>query len=512
MPTLAKWAQEHPDKPAAVRADTGDCITYAQLDASSNRVAQLLLDRRIKQGDIIGILMANDPRYLEIVWAARRLGLYYMPISTQLTPKEVAYVVGDSGAKVLFVSDHFAEAIAAINALPAPPSMWTVGGTADASRDYEHALARYARYAKLPEAPTGRDFCYSSGTTGRQKGIVHSLLDARTVWEKGGDWTRDFGFGADSVYLSTAPLYHAAPLRFVLRAHAVGGTAVLMNKFDAEGALRAIESFRITHSQWVPTMFFRLLQLPDEIRGRYDLSSHQCAIHAAAPCPVEIKKRIIDWWGPIVWEYYAGSERNGVTAIGTTEWLAHKGSVGKAVLGIVHILADDGNELPPRQVGNVYFDGPQFEYHNDPEKTARSRNARGWSTIGDVGFVDEEGYLYLTDRQAHTIISGGVNIYPAEIENVLSLHPLVRDIGVFGIPNPEFGEEVKAAVELFDPGLAGPQLEAELIDYCRARLAGIKCPRSVDFHLALPRKDNGKLYKNLLKQPYLDRQTPAPAR
>jgi long-chain acyl-CoA synthetase len=250
-------------------------------------------------------------------------------------------------------------------------------------------------------------------------------------------------------------------------------------------------------------MFFRLLALPNDVRDGYDLTSHACAIHAAAPCPPEIKEQMIDWWGPIVWEYYAGSERNGATCISTGDWLAHRGSVGRACVGTLHVLDENHQELGPGEVGDIYFEGPEFVYHNDPEKTARSRNSRGWSSIGDVGYLDGEGYLYLTDRRSHMIISGGVNIYPAEIENRLSLHPDVADVAVFGIPNMEFGEEVKAVVQLRDSAKASPEVAQALIEFCRATLSNIKCPRSVDFETDMPRHDNGKLFKHVLKKRYL---------
>jgi len=309
----------------------------------------------------------------------------------------------------------------------------------------------------------------------------------------------------ETVYLSTAPLYHSAPLRYNAMVHRCGGTSIVMRKFDAEASLQLIERYRVTHSQWVPTMFVRLLRLPPEVRARHDLSSHRLAVHAAAPCPVEIKRQMLDWWGPILYEYYSGTEGNGQTAIAPQEWLAHPGSVGRPVLGEVHILDESGRELPPGEAGLVYFaGGPRFEYFKDPAKTAAAYNAQGWSTLGDVGYVDAEGYLYLTDRISHMIISGGVNIYPREVEDVLLGHPAVEDVAVFGIPHAEFGEEVKAAVQLVRGADGSPPTvdAAELIDYCRARLAHLKCPRSIDFHAELPRHQTGKIYKAELKRPY----------
>jgi long-chain acyl-CoA synthetase len=276
-----------------------------------------------------------------------------------------------------------------------------------------------------------------------------------------------------------------------------------MEKFDAEQALALIERYRVTHSQWVPTMFVRLLRLPEDVKRKYDLSTHRCAVHAAAPCPIEIKRQMIEWWGPILYEYYAGSEGNGFAVINSEEWLAHPGSVGRAILGELRILDEDGRQCPPRVAGGIYFaNGPKFEYHNDPAKTAGAYSTEGWSTLGDVGYVDEEGWLYLTDRKAYMIISGGVNIYPQEAENVLTAHPKVVDVAVFGVPNAEFGEEVKAVVQPVDMAQAGPPLAEELIAYCRERLADVKCPRSIDFDPELPRHPNGKLYKRILRDRY----------
>ncbi|MCX7620790.1 MAG: AMP-binding protein, partial [Acidimicrobiales bacterium] len=312
-----------------------------------------------------------------------------------------------------------------------------------------------------------------------------------------------FDYNESMVYLSPAPLYHAAPLRFSMAVHQVGGTVIVMEHFDPEQFLALIESYKVTHTQVVPTMFIRLLKLPEEARKAYDLSSLQVAIHAAAPCPIAVKEKMIEWWGPIIHEYYAGTEGNGLVYCNSEDWLTHKGTVGRALLGKVHIVDEEGNELPPGEEGTIYFESDaQFEYHNDPEKTAASRLPNGWTTLGDVGRLDEDGFLYLTDRKAYMIITGGVNVYPQEAENVLALHPKVQDVAVIGVPNEEFGEEVKAIVEPVDMADAGPELERELIEYCRQHLADVKCPRSVDFRPELPRHPTGKLYKRLLKDEY----------
>jgi len=308
---------------------------------------------------------------------------------------------------------------------------------------------------------------------------------------------------ADSIYLSPAPLYHAAPLRFNMMAITLGGTSIIMESFDAEEFLRLVEQHRVTQSQLVPTMFVRMLKLPEELRKRYDVTSLKGSIHAAAPCPIEVKAKMIEWWGPILIEYYAGSEGNGVTVSTSQQWLTHRGTVGRAVVGKIKILDENDEELPTGQIGTVYFaDAPVFSYHNDPEKTKRAYNAKGWSTLGDVGYVDNEGFLYLTDRKSYMIISGGVNIYPQETEDVLITHPGVADVAVFGVPNEEMGEEVKAVVQPHEMSKAGKELEAELILFCRKHLSPIKCPRSIDFEAELPRTPTGKLVKRHLRDRY----------
>ncbi|WP_322515161.1 acyl-CoA synthetase [Rhodopseudomonas palustris] len=504
MPILNQWAELSPDKVAARIAFSDEAITYRELDRRANAVTQLLMWMGLSAGDGIAILLDNDLRYFELLWGARRHGVYYTPVSTHLKPEEAAFIVRDSGAKVLFVGARFTEVVTALAGEPHGCTIFTVGDDVRGGLDYIKELAKFDRMIELPDGPVGKDFFYSSGTTGRPKGIKQPLFSNLRQAQASGDWVREnFGFDDDTVYLSPAPLYHGAPLRFTMRTLESGGTAVVMTKFAAEPALAAIERYRVTHSQWVPTMFFRLLGLPKDVRDRADLSSHRCAIHAAAPCPPELKEQMIAWWGPIVWEYYAGSERNGATCISTADWLTHRGSVGRACVGTIHILDENQNELGAGEIGDVYFDGPQFVYHNDPEKTARSRDARGWSTIGDVGYLDADGFLYLTDRRSHMIISGGVNIYPAEIENCLALNPLVADVAVFGIPNPEYGEEVKAVVQLKDPSRAAPELAQELLAFCREHLSHVKCPRSIDFEAELPRQENGKLFKHLLKRRYL---------
>jgi acyl-CoA synthetase (AMP-forming)/AMP-acid ligase II len=384
-------------------------------------------------------------------------------------------------------------------------------------QSYEEAVAAQPA-EQIPEELEGNDMLYSSGTTGRPKGVIYSSgTTGRPKGVKVALTGKPAGTppalqllvqglykaGENAVYLSPAPLYHAAPLRFNLAIQRLGGTCVVMDQFDAVEALRLIEKYRATHSQWVPTMFVRMLKLPADERRRYDVSSLQVAIHAAAPCPIPVKEQMIEWWGPVLHEYYAGTEGNGFCAIDSEQWLTHKGSVGRALQGKVHILDDEGNELPTGEIGTIYFgEGAEFEYHNDPEKTAASRSKEGHTTLGDVGYVDEEGFLYLTDRKSFMIISGGVNIYPQEIENLLITHPKVADVAVIGVPNEEFGEEVKAVVQPMDMSEAAPALAQELLDFCRANLSHVKCPRSVDFDAELPRYPTGKLLKRLLRERY----------
>jgi fatty-acyl-CoA synthase len=312
-----------------------------------------------------------------------------------------------------------------------------------------------------------------------------------------------FGFGLDTIYLSPAPLYHAAPLHYNLMVLGLGGTSVIMEQFDPAQSLALIDQYKVTHSQWVPIMFVRMLKLPERDRHRYDLSSMKCAIHAAAPCPIDVKEAMIDWWGPVIVEYYSGSEGNGFTIIDSANWLTHRGSVGQAIIGEPRILGENGEVLATGEIGDVYFANSRpFEYFEEPEKTREAFNEKGWSTMGDVGYLDEEGFLYLTDRKNFTIISGGVNVYPAEIEGLLITHDKVADVAVFGVPHPEFGEEVVAVVQPMEWSEATGETAEELTQWMRERLSGVKVPRKIDFLEQLPRMDNGKLYKRHLQDAY----------
>ena len=498
-------AQSTPDKPALIMAGSGEMLTYRELEDRSNQAAQLFRSLGLRPGDHIAILCENHSRFYEICWGAQRSGLTYTAISTRLGTDEIAYIVNDCNARLLIVSAGLVKQAEAILELtPGVRQRLLIGADAPGHQRWEQALAAQPA-RRITDECAGGDMLYSSGTTGRPKGVFSppdsSAIDASTPLIEMN--RKAYGVDPETRYLSPAPLYHAAPLRFTMTVMRLGGTVVVMEHFDAEQYLELVQKYRITHSQLVPTMFVRMLKLPPEVRSSYDVSSLRCAIHAAAPCPIPIKEQMIDWWGPILWEYYAGTEGNGMTLVNSQDWLAHRGTVGRAVVGELKISDEQGNELPPGEPGTVYFAGGKaFQYHNDPVKTAESRNARGWSTLGDVGYVDADGFLYLTDRKAYMIISGGVNIYPQESENVLITHPKVADVAVFGVPNEDFGEEVKAVVQPRDMCDAGPELEAELIEFCRSQLSPIKCPRSVDFEAELPRHPTGKLYKRLLKDRY----------
>jgi acyl-CoA synthetase (AMP-forming)/AMP-acid ligase II len=512
-------AATDPDKVAYVMANSGEAVTYRQLDDEANRLAQLFRAAGLRAGDHIAFCLENHPRFLAIAWGATYAGLYYTAMSSRLTLDEAEYIVNDCGALVYITSGAKAElAEALVDRMPEVRVRLMVDHVVDGYERYEEAIAQYPAEPLLAgeaadgvdaadpgKRVAGKDMLYSSGTTGRPKGVkpafpAAALEDPTSVTFLG---QALLGYGPDMVYLSPAPQYHAAPLRFTMSVQQVGGTAVIMEHFDAETYLRMVEEHRVTHSQVVPTMFIRMLKLPDDVRSRHDLSSLQMCVHAAAPCPVAVKEQMIEWWGPVIHEYYAGTEGNGFVYCNSEDWLAHKGSVGKALVGQVHIMDEEGNEVGVGDEGTIYFDGgAEFEYHNDPEKTASSRLHNGWSTLGDVGRLDEDGFLYLTDRKAYMIITGGVNVYPQEAENVLAMHPKVADAAVIGVPNEDFGEEVKAVVQLVDPADAGPDTERELIAYCREHLADVKCPRSVDFRDELPRHPTGKLYKRLLKDEY----------
>ena len=494
-------AQTRPDHAAIIMAGSGEAVTYKQLDEAANRIAHWLRGQGLQAGDAFGLLMENSARYYEIYWASQRAGLVLVPISTHLTAAEIAYILNDSDARLLITSRKFDGIVADLPAHDAKLPVLVFGGGA------EDALAQMPA-TPIADQLAGRIMLYSSGTTGRPKGILPAAPEDPSVQAPTplmGLATMGFQIKDDgsSVYLSPAPLYHAAPIGWSTTIHRLGGTVVVMEKFDPEAALEAIEKYRVTDSQWVPTHFVRMLKLPEEVRTRYDLSTHQHAIHAAAPCPADIKEAMIDWWGPIIFEYYAGSEGNGMTMIGSADWTSHRGSVGRAILGTIHICGDDGEELPAGEEGAIFFESPYpFKYHKDQDKTKEATHPKGWTTLGDIGKLDEEGFLYLTDRRSNMIISGGVNIYPQEVENLLVTHDKVMDAAVIGAPCPEMGERVVAVVQPVSMDFANADLEAELTEHLSAELARIKMPRQFDFRAELPREANGKLYKRKLKEEY----------
>jgi len=505
-------AKTHPDKPAYIMAASGEAVTYAQLDARSNQGAHLFRSLSIGKGDAIAICMDNSPRYYEVLWAAQRSGVRFTCISSKLTAGEVEYIVKDCEAKAFIAGKGVADVAAQVAPLIPGVALFMVDGAVPPYQSFEDARASFPT-TPIADESAGGAMLYSSGTTGRPKGVKRAgdttgptPIDAPNGLAMMGQalykWT------PDSIYLSPAPLYHAAPLGWSMAMQSLGGTVVVMERFDPEAALRAIQDYKVTTAQWVPTHFVRMLKLPEEVRARYDVSSLTQVFHAAAPCPVPIKEQMIAWWGPIISEYYAGTEGNGFTAINSQEWLAHKGSVGRPLMAELKICGEDGEPLGPRQEGVVYFaGGGQFEYHNDPKKTAESRNQHGWTTLGDVGWVDEEGYLYLTDRKSFMIISGGVNIYPQEIENLIITHPKVADVAVVGGPHEEMGEEVIAVIQPAEWTDAGPDLAAEINAFARANLSHVKAPRKIEFMQELPRHQTGKLYKRLIRDKYWGKES-----
>jgi long-chain acyl-CoA synthetase len=497
------------DKPAIILHPSGTVITFDELEARANRLAHYFRQAGLVEGDAVAILMENNEHIHAIMWAARRAGLYYVPINTHLTAAEAAYIIDNSAAKAIIGSAALRKTCENLaEQLPGGlPDLLLIAGSDAGDLD---GWARYPEcVADQPDTPIddeieGDLLQYSSGTTGRPKGIKRELPHVAPA-EAPGMMSALVGFWMhpEAVYLSPAPLYHTAPSVWSMTVQAGGITTVVLEKFDPEGCLDAIQHHRVTHGQFVPVMFTRMLKLPEAKRNSFDLSSLERVMHAAAPCPVEIKKQMIDWWGPIVDEYYASSEAIGSTLISADEWLAHPGSVGKPMMCQLHILDEDGNELPPGHPGEIYFEGGfSFEYLNDSEKTAAAHDKHGWTTVGDVGYVDEDGYLFLTDRRHHMIISGGVNIYPQEAENLLVTHPKVLDAAVFGIPDDEMGQSVKAAVQTVDPADATGEFADELLTWIRDRLAHYKCPRSISFEAQLPRTDTGKMFKHELVKKY----------
>ena len=502
-------AANDPGKLAILHVDTGETRTYAELESRSVKLARYLREQGIGPGDDVAFVSENLPQVFEVYWAALRSGMYVTGVNHHLTAAEIAYILGDCDAKALLVSaSKVGLARDVLELVPGIRVRVVLDGAADGFEAYDDVVARTSD-EPLGDEPVGADMLYSSGTTGRPKGVKPRLPD-RQLTNRDDLLTAVFGalygFGTDTVYYAAAPTYHAAPLRFGGMVNSLGGTLVMATRFDAEASLAAIEKYRVTHSQWVPTMFVRMLKLPDDVRTRYDLSSMRVAIHAAAPCPVEVKRRMIEWWGPILNEYYAATEANGVTVVSPEEWLAHPGTVGKAGLGVIRIVGPDGAELPVGETGLVYFERDErpFEYHKDRGRTEAATHPEHptWTTTGDIGHVDADGYLYLTDRAAFTIISGGVNIYPQEVEDALALHPAILDVAVIGVPDDEMGQAVRAVVQPAPGVEPTPELAAEILASLDGRLAKFKIPKQVDFVTDLPRTPTGKLVKGELVKRY----------
>ncbi len=503
-----KYAAAQPAQPCLIMASSGEVITYGEFEGRANQLAHLLREHGLQRLDHYSIFMENNSRYLETCAAGERAGLYYTCINSYLTAEEVAFIVNDSETKVLITSAACREvAFEAIKDCPNVSLHLIVDGSEVDSPfiDYVEAVGKFPT-SPIADEQLGTAMLYSSGTTGRPKGILRPLPESlpsenlpifeflNKLWE----------YREGMTYLSPAPLYHSAPQAATNLAVRAGGICIIMERFDPEQYLALIEKHQVTHSQLVPTMFSRLLKLPEADRKRYDLSSLETVIHAAAPCPPQVKHQMIDWWGPIVHEYYGATEGLGFAACNSEEWLAHPGSVGKILLGDLHVLDDDMKLCPNGTSGTIWFvTATPFEYYNDPERTKEARSAEEtMSTVGDVGYVDDDGFLYLTDRKTYMIISGGVNIYPQECENLLITHPKVADAAVFGVPNEDLGEEVKAVIQAMPEFTPAKELEAEFIAFCHEHLSHQKCPRSIDFEDQLPRLPTGKLYKRLLRDRY----------
>ncbi len=512
---LSHWAKQNPDKPAVIMAKDGFSVSFAEINDRSNQAAHLFRSLGLKRGDHVAFLMENHPCFFELCWAAQRAGLYYTPISYYLKPDEIAYIVDNCDAKVFISSKaQLAAAQEAAKSCSGVEQCYVTGDRQGESlsdgdfASWEEAIACHKKEAIADESE-GREMLYSSGTTGRPKGIKFSLSDITELGEppeikNSVALVQFIGIDDNTNAMTTSPLYHSMPLGMAMGAHRLGCSVVIMEKFDAEHALQLIEQYKVGYSQWVPTMFVRASKLSPEIKYKYDVSSLKIILHGAAPCPKEVKEEMINWFGPVLWEFYSGSERNGIFMIGSDDWMAHKGSVGRCVDAQVHIVDEEtGKELPQGEIGTIYCSkGEVFQYHGDDDKTESVTLNGDWTTIGDVGYLDEEGYLYLTDRKSYMIISGGVNIYPQETEDCLILHEKVADVAVFGVPNPDLGEEVKAVIEPVDFSQAGPELEQELIEFCQSKISKLKCPKSIDFQESLPREDTGKLKKRLIKDAY----------
>lgn len=497
--TLAIAATD-PDR-AAIICDNGETVTYGELAVRATRLAGALRGLGLVEGDVVAILHENAPAYLEIAWACRLAALYHVALNTSLGAEEVGYILGDSGAVALIASGNV-PVTAALTAESAPSVRHRLlrHGTLEGWTAFEDLVDVAVPFVVDTELE-GDLLQYSSGTTGRPKGIKRALAPAP---KSAAEDMKTFllaliGADGDATYLCPAPLYHTAPFMWTMSMLRMGATIVLMEKFDPRKALALIEEHGVTHGQFVPTMFTRMLKLPEADRLRYDVSSLRGVVHAAAPCPIEVKRQMIQWWGPIVNEYWSSSEGAGFTFVNSEDWLAHPGTVGKPVLGALHVLDPAGNEVPVGEPGMIWAEGIEFEYLNDPGKDASTTSRQGWRSVGDIGRLDHDGYLYLTDRANFMIITGGVNVYPQESENRLIEHPRVYDAAVVGVPDDELGEIAVAVVQPLDPGEAGPDLAAALVAWCEDSLARYKCPRRITFTDQLPRSDTGKLFKRQVR-------------
>jgi long-chain acyl-CoA synthetase len=496
------------DQPAIIMAGSGETVTYRELEARSNRLAHLLRAIGLKRRDHYAVFMENHARFIECDAAGERSGLYYTNVNSYLTARELAHIVNNSLSKVLITSQARRNvALEALRDCPNVQLCLIVDGPGEGARvrSLDEATAEFPS-TPIPDESLGGPMLYSSGTTGNPKGVLRPLPDQPPAQPLPvfGIYERSWRFRQGQIYLMPAPLYHSAPFVGAAGTIRLGGTLIVMERFDAEQFLQLVEKHRVTHTQLVPTMFSRMLKLPESVRRRYDLSSLEATVHGAAPCPVPVKEAMIDWWGPIILEYYGATEGMGLAMCDSAEWLAHKGTVGRTVAGELHVLDEAMREVPTGETGKLWFKtASPFEYFDDPVKTAEANSPdRTMSTVGDVGHVDEEGFIYLTDRAAFMIISGGVNIYPQECENLLITHPKVADAAVFGAPNEDLGEEVKAVVQLMPQFGPCTDIADELMAFCRESLAHHKCPRSIDFEAELPRLPTGKLYKGPLRERY----------
>lgn len=499
---LRYWAEAAPEK-TVLEFEHRPAVTFAELEVMANRFASLFRSHGLRPGDHVAVILHNQPEIIGALWGAYRAGVYLTPVANSFSASELAYVVANSDASLVIADERFNDKLYQIEDMhPGPAHRFIIGERAGWQPLGEALAAQSAR--PLPAETPGSLMLYTSGTTGAPKGVIRPLPTSEQIGggppHFAGYPIELYGLSPQTRYLSTAPLYHAAPMVWAFSVTAGGGTAFIMSKFDPEAALSHLEQHAITHSQWVPTMFSRLLALPEERRAGFHAPHHIAAWHAAAPCPVPVKRQMIEWWGPIINEYYGGSESVGQTLLTSPEWLERPGTVGRARRGTIHILDDGENDLPPGTVGGVYFDPPsKFAYYKDPEKTAAQTSRQGYQTFGDIGYLDNEGYLFLTDRKNDVIISGGVNLYPQEIEQAVQEVPEVDDCAVAARPDGDFGERPVAFV-LLRPGASDPEaLVSRIRDFCRQRLGTTKQPAEIRIVNELPRTETGKILRRVLR-------------